>query len=70
MKTIHKIFVAFTLMICFGSCNYLDIVPDNVATIDYSFRNRTAAEKYLYTCYSYRPQIGGVNIDPAMSGAD
>lgn len=34
------------------SCNYLDIVPDNMATIDYAFRNRTACEKYLYTCYS------------------
>ncbi|MEI6142666.1 MAG: RagB/SusD family nutrient uptake outer membrane protein [Mariniphaga sp.] len=70
MKTLHKIFVALIIGICFGSCNYLDIVPDNVATIDYSFRNRTAAEKYLFTCYSYRPQRGGVNIDPAMSGAD
>ena len=70
MKTLHKIFVAFAIVICFGSCKYLDIVPDNVATIDYSFRNRTAALKYLFTCYSYRPQLGGVNIDPAMSGAD
>lgn len=70
MKTLHKIFVAFTLLISFGSCNYLDIVPDNVATIDYSFRNRTAALKYLYTCYSYRPQLGGVNIDPALCGSD
>lgn len=70
MKTIHKIFLAFTLLLGIGSCKYLDIVPDNVATIDYSFRNRTAAEKYLYTCYSYRPQIGGVDIDPAMRGAD
>jgi hypothetical protein len=70
MKTLHKIFVALTIVLIFGSCNYLDIVPDNVATIDYSFRNRTAAEKYLFTCYSYRPQRGGVNIDPAMAGAD
>lgn len=70
MKTLHKIFIAFALLTGLGSCKYLDIVPDNVATIDFSFRNRTAAEKYLFTCYSYRPQIGGVNMDPAMAGAD
>ncbi len=70
MKTLHKIVFAFTLLLGLSSCNYLDIVPDNVATIDFSFRNRTAAEKYLFTCYSYRPQIGAMNIDPAMNGSD
>jgi hypothetical protein len=71
MKIKYTIF--FTLSIIFGlsACkDYLDIVPDNVATIDYSFRNRTVAEKYLFTCYSYRPTAGGVNVDPAMSGCD
>lgn len=70
MKTLHKIFFALAMILGFGSCNYLDIVPDNVATIDFSFRNRTAAEKYLFTCYSYRPPIGSVNLDPAMNGSD
>src|SRR5450759_1690069 len=70
MKTLHKIIVAFIILLGFGSCKYLDIVPDNVATIDYAFRNRTAAEKYLFTCYSYRPPIGSVDHDPAMNGCD
>lgn len=71
MKTIYKLFFALTLAISFGSCNnYLDIVPDNVATVDFSFRNRIAAEKYLFTCYSYRPQVGSVDNDPAMNGCD
>jgi starch-binding outer membrane protein, SusD/RagB family len=70
MKTLHKIILALAMILGFGSCNYLDIVPDNVATIDFSFRNRTAAEKYLFTCYSYRPPIGSVNLDPAMNGSD
>jgi hypothetical protein len=71
MKIKYTIF--FTLSIIFGlsACkSYLDIVPDNVATIDYAFRNRTVAEKYLFTCYSYRPTVGGVNVDPAMNGCD
>jgi hypothetical protein len=58
------------VLVSLDACNYLDVVPDNIATIDYAFRNRTEAEKYLYTCYSYRPQIGDVNNDPAMSGGD
>lgn len=70
MKTLHKIIIALTILFGLGSCNYLDIVPDNVATIDYAFRNRTVAEKYLYTCYSYRPAIGSVDNDPAMNGSD
>ena len=57
-------------MVLLSACDYLDVVPDNIATIDYAFRNRTEAEKYLYTCYSYRPQIGDLNNDPAMAGAD
>jgi hypothetical protein len=53
-----------------NACDYLDVVPDNIATIDYAFRNRTEAEKYLFTCYSYRPPLGDLYDDPAMCGAD
>jgi len=72
MKTFYKIkiIVSFAILFGFGSCNYLDIVPDNIATIDYAFRDRTVAEKYLYTCYSYCPQIGSIWDDPAMTGCD
>ncbi len=45
--------VAAVLMASFPSCKkYLDVVPDNVATIDYAFRNRNEAENYLFTCYA------------------
>jgi hypothetical protein len=55
----------------FVACgDYLDVVPDNVATIDYAFRNRTACEKYLFTCYGYMPRHGDAGWDPAMSGGD
>ncbi len=69
MKTFYKI-VVFTILFGFGSCDYLDIVPDNIATIEYSFRNRASAEKYLFTCYSYRPPIGSATNDVAMQGGD
>jgi hypothetical protein len=72
MKTFNKkyLIISAICLICCISCNYLDVVPDNVATIDYAFRNRTACEKYLFTCYSYLPRHGDLNNDPAIAGGD
>lgn len=56
---------------CFSSCsNYLDIVPDNVATLDNAFAMRGEAEKYLFTCYSYMPRDAEFNGSPALLGGD
>lgn len=53
------------------SCKkYLDIVPDDVATLDNAFATRSEAKKYLFTCYSYMPENGNINDDPAMQGGD
>lgn len=40
----------------FTACDYLNVVPDNIATIDNAFTNREMAEKFLFTCYSYMPE--------------
>lgn len=54
-----------------GSCaKYLDVVPDNISTIDNAFTMRTEAEKFLYTCYSYMPRDGDLTADPAILGGD
>ncbi|MEC3878513.1 RagB/SusD family nutrient uptake outer membrane protein [Parapedobacter sp. 10938] len=50
--------------------SYLDIVPDNIATLDNAFTVRTQAEKFLHTCYSYMPKNGDLGSDPAMLGGD
>ena len=43
-------------VIGFSSCgDWLDVVPEGVATIDMSFNSRQQALKYLATCYSYMP---------------
>lgn len=63
----------FTLFFLFAvsSCKkYLDVVPDNIATIDNAFTMRSQAEKYLFTCYSYMPKDGTLGDDPAMVGGD
>ena len=38
--------------------DYLDVVPDGLATVDKVFNLRQEAEKYLFTCYSYMPRLG------------
>jgi len=54
-----------------SSCRkYLDVVPDDVATIDYAFRQRSTAEQYLFTCYSYMPAHGDVSTNPAFMAGD
>ena len=58
-----------TLMIL-PSCNYLDVVPDNIPTIDYAFRTREEARRYLYGCLSFMPEVGRMSEDPAMHGSD
>lgn len=54
----------------FSCKKYLDVVPDNVATIDYAFTLRTSAEKYLFNCFSYMPAHGHFNTNPAISAGD
>lgn len=47
------------LVLMMPSCKkYLDIVPDNVPTINNAFTMRSEAEKYLVTCYSFLPKDG------------
>ncbi|MGV8136695.1 MAG: RagB/SusD family nutrient uptake outer membrane protein [Mangrovibacterium sp.] len=46
------------LTLCFACNSYLDVVPDNIATIDNAFTDRNQAEKALFTLYSYLPEPG------------
>lgn len=62
--------IVFAALIFGCKKDYLDVVPDNVATIENSFATRTEAEKFLYTCYSYLPQESDINNNPAFLGSD
>ena len=69
MKNIFKkLFIACVAVTGFGSCNYLDLVPDDIASIESAFTNRAVAFRFLCTCYSYMPQIGSYDRDPAITG--
>ena len=70
MKNIKKLLLCALMTAGMASCDYLDIAPDNMATIEYAFTDRENALRYLYTCYDYRPKIGNLDADPAMSGEE
>lgn len=56
---------------CFSCSDYLDIVPDNIPTLEHAFTNRANAEKFLFTCYSYLPDVTNVNAVPQyLSGGE
>lgn len=62
-KKLYKALGLSAMVFCLiglESCeeSFLDVVPDNVVTIDQAFKLRNEAEKYLFTCYSYLPQNG------------
>ena len=63
-------FLLFVLgLFVWSSCSdYLDVVPDNIPTIDHAFRNRAEAQKYKYGCFSFMPDVGNMAEDPAMVG--
>ena len=63
--------ILITGLLMLSSCKkYLDIVPDNVATIDNAFTSRNEAEKYLFTCYSYLPNNANPTTNIGFLGGD
>jgi hypothetical protein len=65
MKTFSKI--VFLACLCAGvvSCDFLDIVPDEKEKAEDAFEDVRAAERYLYSCYSYlpNPREGPTSLD-------
>jgi hypothetical protein len=67
----YKIMLLFACMSIFAGCaNYLDIIPDNVATLDNAFTNRINAERFLFGCYNFLPNPTDAFAHPSMVGGD
>jgi hypothetical protein len=60
------------IFILITSCekDYLDVVPDNVATIDLAFNTRSTAENFLSTCYTYIPEHANVEQNFSLLAGD
>lgn len=68
-----KLYIGLLLpVLFFSSCkkNYLDVAPDNIATLNNAFTMRSEAIKYLATCYSYLPNDGDPQQNIAYMGCD
>lgn len=70
MRIFRNILITCFSLLCGACADYLDIAPDDIATIDYAFYTRASAEKFLATCYSALPAIGDPANDPAIMGSD
>lgn len=66
-----KLFSFLLGLIILQSCSkFLDVVPDDVSTLDHAFSNRFEAEKYLHTCYSYPFTRGSAVSNIIFLGSD
>jgi hypothetical protein len=69
-KYVNRLIVLGIMALTLASCNYLDIVPENVSTVDDMFADRYAAEKSLASCYWALPRTGGSwDTNPAILGS-
>lgn len=68
IKTIFAGLLALSINL--SSCDYLDIVPDGIATIDNAFTTRYSAEKYLFTCFAYMPIQGSITANPSFTAGE
>lgn len=69
MKSLYKYILCACTILSATSCDFLDVVPDNVATEEHVFADRYTAEKYLATCYWGMPKSAGWNENPGILGA-
>lgn len=64
--------IPFLFASLFISCEgeFLDVVPDNIATIDNAFSGRVNANRYLTTCYSYMPDASSTENTIGLNVGD
>ncbi|MCQ2153888.1 MAG: RagB/SusD family nutrient uptake outer membrane protein [Bacteroidales bacterium] len=65
MKTLFNIFCTAIIAVGFTACSFLDIVPDEKEKAEDAFEDVMAAERYLYSCYTYlpNPRAGANSLD-------
>jgi hypothetical protein len=70
MKYIKIIILFAGISIFTGCAKYLDIIPDEITTMEHIFATRTMAERHLFTCYSYMPKLADPWNSPIILGED
>lgn len=67
IKNIWSYIVVFAMFSC---DSYVDVVPDNIATIDIAFNSRNNAETFLATLYGYLPAFTAREGNPGFFAGD
>ena len=62
--------MAFFVLTFMSCSDYLDLVPDNIPTIEQVFDTRDGAYKMLHTCYDYVPRPANIMQNPAFLCGD
>lgn len=58
------------LFLCSCKKGFLDVVPDNVATLDNAFASKAMAITYLSTCYNGLPNDANLESNPGILAGD
>jgi hypothetical protein len=67
---LNRLIVLGIMLLTLVSCNYLDIVPENVRTVADMFADRYAAEQSLASCYWAVPRTSADwNTNPGIFGS-
>jgi len=69
-KTAKLFLLCLSAVLLMNCADYLDVVPDGVATMDNAFSNRFSAEKFLFTCYNMIPNQNDPFVYPGNVGFD
>ncbi|MBD1432898.1 RagB/SusD family nutrient uptake outer membrane protein [Sphingobacterium sp. DN00404] len=70
MRSLIKIVLTIMVSISLYGCQkYLDVVPDNIATMDDAYKDRVSAQRALATCYNQIPR-NGTRYDPGFAAGD
>jgi hypothetical protein len=69
-KFIQKVLILAGIGLISACADYLDVIPDNVATMEHAFSNRNMAERFLFTLYWYLPNTTQSYRNPGIIGGD
>lgn len=71
MKRLHLYILCVLTTFSVSSCSdFLDVVPDNIPTIEQIFNTRQGAYQMLHTCYDYVPRPANICQNPALLCGD
>lgn len=70
MKKITRYIMILAMFATSGCSDFLDIVPDNVSTLEHAFKDDISAERFLATVYWRLPYYGRPGRDFAIMASD